>query len=239
MLQGIIKYGMYSTTQFFEMRAATFSISSDLTTRDVDGFPFNGDGIIQIVDSEPQREIYTLQLDTESFDLPELARVIGQQQATTSDTLSLPVPITGTVAAGNVTVSGLVADESVRGGIARDTGNVQLVQSTSAPDATEFQITADTVVVDTSYNGDVFNGVRFVDQTSFVSIGREAGLALNELAFFGELVGPRLSGTKIYIPRASRSSGITVGVGANAGTNSTQYRLKASSGFSLPFMLWQ
>jgi hypothetical protein len=235
-VKGFGNLGFVSATgKLFVGRPNAIEIKSDVTNQDVDGYPFvNPGGTLQIVDSYAQREIFSVSVKTASFDKVELQRVMDQY-ANTAPTISLPEAGQFVVpAGGTLPVAGLVADQAVAAMIESDTAPMSLTQTTAAPTATgQYQVTAGNIVFHSSQVGKTVD-IQYSKSFSNVEIIGNVDNPIGQLMFFGRLIGTRFAiAPRIYIPKLSRISGISLG-GAE---NTTEYRALLDARFGKPILV--
>ncbi len=224
-----------NTGKLFVSRPNSIEISSDLTAEDVEGYPFsNPSGTLQIVDSYNSLETFTATIGTASFDKIELQRVMDQY-ANTAATISLPEAFEAAVpAGGTMPIAGLVADQAVAVSVQSDTAPLQLTQGTTAPATPNaYQVTAGNIVFNAAQIGKTVAG-QYTKSFSNVEVIGNVDNPIGDLMFFGRMIGTRFPiAPRIYIPRMTRRSGISLG----GGESSTEYRLLLKAGFPRPFLI--
>jgi hypothetical protein len=217
-------------------RPNSIEIKSDLTSQDVQGYPFNNAaGILQIVDSFAQLETFSCTLKTASFDKVEIQRMMDQF-TNTAASIALPEAAQYTISATpfTIAVAGLTVDQPVAAMIESDTAPVMLTQTTTAPStATQYQVTAGNVVFHSSQAGKVVD-IQYNKTFTSVEVLGNVDNPVGQLMFFGKLIGTRFAiAPRIYIPKLIRRSGVSLG-GAE---NTTEYRALLDSRFGKPILI--
>lgn len=239
LIQGLAKYGVTNDQSIWPLNGDQFQLSDDFSSEDVTGWPFCGDGSLQIVDTIDGVTKYTLQLGNTSGDILDLSRLVEQEISETAS-LSLPKPVCLKVPDASpyeVSVTGLMADQLAKATVLDDDGNVQLEQANAAPSTGEFQVDTDKIVFNADVAGKSIAGVYFETLTNFKTIGREAGKRLKNLGFIGKVIGPRVpDDLHIYVPLMRRASG--VGLGSGTTQKTIDYTCILTSGYALPFLFY-
>lgn len=244
---GFVKQVMIGTDGVanFVDRLLSFSLTLDYSVREAEGYPYIGDGTLQVVDTIGQRETYTLKTETQSFDRVVMARLFGQKLATTSS-VSLPFTTSGTVPAVStftIALNPLTVDQVCQVSVINDSAPLQLTQlaNASVGSIASGQFCVGSNVI-TFHSSQASASVVITTMRTFASqigIGYEANQATPDLAFYGELVGTRFGATrpKIYIPKCQRLSGFELGIGSDTSATN-EYRATLPTGYAKPYYIW-
>ena len=240
-IEGLRRGAVFSDTSdvIFAPRFDTFSLSSDLDVTDVNGFSFDGDGRLQIVDTTKGVETYSLTLSNASFDSQDWSRLLEQKISST--TFTAPTTLEDVVPATpfQVTVTGLTVDQPVQIIFDNDTENAeQGTQVTVAPAAAgEYQVTANTITFFSADESRRVSGVYKESQTGKKSIGADTSQSqITGMEFYGIITSPRrLSGWEMYCPSIVRTGGISASPGESS---PVEYRPVKVPGYALPVIIY-
>lgn len=243
MFKGLGQLVFANSTKLYVGRLNVFQLTQEIETKEATAWPFSG-GALQVVDSVKSTETWTLKVGMSSFDKNDLSFVLDEYIQTTAS-INLPfaaqttVPSTGPY---TVTVTGLTADQVVQASVISDTAPKFLEQIPTADVGTiadgEYAISANTITFDDAQAGATVAYRYMKAYTSIETIGAGAtGTEYGTMGFSGILVGPRFpTGTKIYLPKVSRKSGIDLSV-ADETQAELEYSVEVATGFRKQYVL--
>ncbi|NJM56245.1 MAG: hypothetical protein HC857_00585 [Synechococcales cyanobacterium RU_4_20] len=240
-LAGIMKHMLFDPQIGWTPKLETFKLESDLDSEDIQGYPACGTGIAQVVNTVQKSETFTLTLSNADFDFIDFERLTGQK-ITDSTNIVLPqfsCHIIPNAAPYEISIAGLTSDQSLQ----ITTQGVDAQHLLQQPEATatiepgKFEVSAGKITFNAAQAGKQIGVNRFTTVAAAKTIGI-TNSPIGAVSFRGSILAPNAQNgvNEIYIPRATRSSGVSFGLGE---ASETQYKLNLTGGYTLPFVLWE
>ncbi|ELS01167.1 hypothetical protein Xen7305DRAFT_00008690 [Xenococcus sp. PCC 7305] len=185
---------------------------------------------------------FTCNMGTQILDEEAINWILFNNRRQTSASIELPTLVSGTIAGGALTVTGLLVDQANVSVVILDAlapGNISLAFQASGGtiDATNFEVTADTITVDASYNGKVaVVYYRTTESTVEITGGNTNYTPYANVELFMKVCGTRFADKRLWIPRATSLNGVNFDPGADEFTR--EFRCLLPAGFSVPYVFF-
>jgi hypothetical protein len=218
------------------LRTATFQLTSEAEQTDVQAFPYDKCGPLQIVDSFIPSKTWGIAVAPTSVDRSDLELLLDKKFATaTSIVLPEPIglytlPATG---AQEITIAGLAANDVVSVTLLDDTnGNTPLLPADYTVAAGKITIAA---VGSEGKSAAVYR--RKTNTAIKVIGGNTAGAEIGDVEIMGLICTTR-GNFKFWAPRAKRSNGVDFAIDSDSFTLEYKLLVPTSLGWSNEFAVW-
>lgn len=200
------------------------------------------------VDCTPLRDLdvadkdseFTCTMGTQILDDEAIQWILFNNRVQTSASIELPRWASGTIAGGTLTVTGLALDQPNVSVVILSTqspGNRSLTFQASGGviDATNFEVTANTITVDATYNGSVAVVYYRTTETNIEVIGGNTPYdPYQGVELFMKICSTRTPDKRLWIPRATSLNGVNLDPGADE--FSREFRCLLPPGFTQPYV---
>lgn len=192
------------------------------------------------LDAADKDSEFTCTMGTQILDEEAINWILFNNKEQTSASIEIPTLTSGTVAAGVLTVTGLILDQPNVSVVILDSaapGNLSLTPQASGGtiDPTVFEVSVDTITVDTTYNGKVAIVYYRTTETSLVVTGGNTPYdPYQNVELFMKVCGTRFNDKRLWIPRATSLNGVNLDPAADEFTR--EFRCFLPPGFTVPYV---
>lgn len=221
------------------LRTAAFQISSETESTDVQAFPYDNCGPLQIVDSFISSTTWTLTTAPRSIDKTDLELIVDKKFGTaTSIVLPEPIGVFDIAAGGVVTVTGLAAADVASITILDDTaGNAPILPADFTKAANQITIGAGVVTANNAVGKKAAVYRRKTNANIKVIGGNTPVTEIGEIEVGGLFCTTR-GNFKFWAPRCKRSNGVEFAVDSDEFSLEYKMLVPTALGWASEFAIW-